>query len=105
MVRKRKAPPEVPAAALTKEIYEILDQVTRDEPVKVVDLQLVAAAAARLRTTWLQELSEALGFLQPGTPEFQAFKNCTQSMLTLFVQNGIISAGEMQHIWREIEAR
>lgn len=105
MAIKRKASPEVPAVALTQEIYEILDRITRAERVKVAELQVAAAAAARLRTTWLQELSEALGFLQPGTPEFQAFKNCTQSMLTLFVQNGIISAGEMQHIWREIEAR
>lgn len=102
---RRKAPAEVPARALLQEVHEVLDAVGSGAAVDVAQLQVAAAAAAGLRRTWLQELSEAIGFLQPGTPEFQAFKDCTKSMLSLFVQFGLVSAAEMQHIWFAIEQR
>lgn len=96
---KRKAP----TAASVQEIHEILDAVSAGQEVGGAQLQLVTTAAAMMRRNWLQELSYAMGFLQPRTAEFESFKKCTQTMLTLFVQHGIISSAEMQHVWMAVE--
>jgi hypothetical protein len=98
-VSKRK----VPATAGVHEIHEILDAVSDGQRADLAQLQLVTTAAASMRRNWLQELSEAIGFLQPRTAEFESFKKCTQTMLTLFVQHGIVSSAEMQHIWMAVE--
>lgn len=98
-VAKRKVPVVVPV----HEIHEILDAVSDGQRADLAQLQLVANAAALMRRNWLQELSHAMGFLRPMTAEFESFKKCTQTMLTLFVQHGIISSAEMQHIWMSVE--
>lgn len=102
---RRKPPATVPAEALGRDVPEILDRILAGQQVDVADLQVAGAAAAALRRNWLKDLSEAIGFLQTGTPQFEAFKNCTQSMLTLFVQHGLVSADEAQKIWMAIEER
>lgn len=96
---------KVPAVAPVQEIHEILDAIGSGRSMDPAQLQLVATATAMMRINWLQELSNAIGFLQPWTVEFESFKKCTQTMLTLFVQHGIVSSAEMQRIWMAVEGR
>ena len=103
MAARRKAPAEAPAGA--RDIPEILDRILKGESVSASDLRLAAGAAAAVRRNWLKDFSEAIGFLDGSNPAYEAFKNCTQSMLTLFVQHGLVSAAEAQQIWVEVEAR
>lgn len=100
---KRKEQPPVPAAALMIELHDILDRVGTGRPVAPEEIQAAAAAAAAMRRDWIRAVSDAIGFLVPGSPETVAFKNCVQSVGTLFVQHGLVSAAEMQTIWATIE--
>jgi hypothetical protein len=94
---RRKAP----AAA----VHNILDRLLAGEEVGPAEALLAAESAAALRRNWVKDLGEAVGFLRGGTPEFESFKRCTQSMMTLFLQYGFVSAAEAQQIWVAIEAR
>lgn len=100
---KRKAPPEIPASV--QEVNDILDAVGAGKDVGPAQLHLAAIAAAGVRAGWIRGLHEAMGFLRPDTPEYEAFKNCTQSMLELFAQHGFVSTKEMQEIWWTVETR
>jgi hypothetical protein len=99
---KRKRIEEV-APALMADVNDILDLIGEGRPVRPEELEVAAAAAVGVRRGWLREVADALGEIPPRTPEFLVFKKCLQSVGMLFVQHGIVSAGEMQAMWMTIE--
>lgn len=98
---RRKAEPSAGA----REVPHVLDRLLAGQPVAPAELRAAADSAATLRRNWLKDMGEAVGYLQAGTPQYEAFKNCSHSMMDLFVQHGIITGAESQRIWLAIEER
>lgn len=67
------------------------------------ELEMAALAAARLRSTFLNEVFEALRTADPRAHTFEEFKRCLQSMGDLLSRAGIVSPDEMQKIWLGVE--
>jgi hypothetical protein len=83
----------------------VLDRINAGMRVSPEELLTAAAAAGALRRQWIEEVANALAVAVPGTPEFEAFKDCQRAVGELFLRHGIISAAEMHHIWLRIEEK
>jgi hypothetical protein len=87
------------------EVYETLERMQGPHPDRATakELKSAAVAASRLRREFLGDAWQAVGNLDPRSPEFVAFKECLRSMGELLMKHGFVHKDEMQLLWRAVE--
>lgn len=82
---------------------EVLERVAHGGKLTAREAQVAAESAAAVRNEFLKDAFEALKEIDPGSLEFQAFKQCLRSMGETLTRHGIVSVAEMQQLWIGIE--